>query len=131
MIGSPTPAASAGILLVEDHSSTRDALRMLLLRRNYRVAAASSAAAARDLAATQRFDFVISDVGLPDGDGYQLMRELRALQPHLQGIAISGYGMDEDLQRSSAAGFTTHLVKPVSINALEHALADLRPPASS
>ena len=105
------------MLLVEDHAATRDALRLLLLRRNYHVAAAASAADARTLAGNQRFDFVLSDVGLPDGDGYQLMHELRAIQPHLQGIAISGYGMDEDLQRSAAAGFITHLVKPVSINA--------------
>jgi PAS domain S-box-containing protein len=131
----PAPAdgglvASTSILLVEDHASTRETVQKLLLRRNYQVAAAANAAAARALAATQRFDFVVSDVGLPDGDGYQLMAELRALQPHLQGIAVSGYGMDEDLQRSTAAGFSAHLVKPVSITALERALAGLiRPPA--
>ena len=98
--GAPSPAkaapAGAGsatsikVLLVEDHAATRDALRLLLLRRNYHVAAAASAADARTLAGNQRFDFVLSDVGLPDGDGYQLMHELRAIQPHLQGIAISG-----------------------------------------
>jgi CheY-like chemotaxis protein len=125
-----TPVTSTSILLVEDHASTREAIQKLLTRRNYQVAAAANLAAARNLAASQRFDFVISDVGLPDGDGYQLMTELRALQPHLQGIAISGYGMDEDLQRSTAAGFTAHLVKPVSITAVERALAGLRrPPA--
>ena len=108
----------------------RTPIRKLLLRRNYAVAAAASMAAARALAARQRFDFVISDVGLPDGDGYQLMAELRKIQPHLQGIAISGYGMDEDLQRSSAAGFSAHLVKPVSIAAVERALAGLRRPSA-
>jgi PAS domain S-box-containing protein len=122
---------TASILLVEDHASTRETIQKLLTRRNYQVAAAANLAAARKLAAAQRFDFVISDVGLPDGDGYQLMTELRDLQPHLQGIAMSGYGMDEDLQRSSAAGFAAHLVKPVSINAVERALGGLsRPPVS-
>ena len=125
---SPTgaiPAATARILLVEDHASTRETLRKLLLRRNYLVTAAGSIAEARSLAADQRFDFVISDLGLPDGDGYQLIAQLRQLQPHVRGVAISGYGMDEDLQRSSAAGFSAHLVKPVSITVLERALTEL------
>ena len=126
----PAPAATGTgpnrrILLVEDHASTRETVTKLLARRNYDVTPASSATAARALAAQQRFDFVVSDVGLPDGDGYQLMTELRALQPGLQGIAISGYGMEEDLQRSQSAGFATHLVKPITVTALERALAAL------
>ena len=86
---------------------------------------AACVADARAIAAKEPFDFVVSDVGLPDGDGYQLFTELRRLKPGLQGIAMSGYGMEEDLQRSRTAGFTTHLVKPVSIAALEKALAQL------
>jgi CheY-like chemotaxis protein len=93
------------------------------------VAVAGSVAEALAVAGTQTFDFVVSDVGLPDGDGYQFFTELRRLRPGLHGIAMSGYGMEEDLQRSRAAGFTAHLVKPVSIAALEKALAQLpRPP---
>lgn len=126
---SPAPempdAPQRSILLVEDHASTRETLRRLLSRRHYSVSPAASATEAIALASSRTFDFVVSDVGLPDGDGYQLLRELRRLQPGLSGIAISGYGMEEDLKRSRDAGFTAHLVKPVSIAALAAALASL------
>jgi PAS domain S-box-containing protein len=132
--GNRLPAAGAApageILLVEDHASTRETLQKLLTRRNFTVTPASSAGEARHLAGSRRFDFLVSDVGLPDADGYQLMNELRILQPGIQGIAISGYGMEDDIQRSQAAGFSSHLVKPVSITALENALAALKRPAA-
>lgn len=118
------------VLLVEDHASTRAAVQKLLARRGMDVAVAGSVAEAFGLAAKQPFDFVISDVGLPDGDGYQLFTELSKTVPGLQGIAMSGYGMEDDLRRSRTAGFSAHLVKPVSIAALEKALAQLsRPPS--
>jgi PAS domain S-box-containing protein len=118
------------VLLVEDHASTRAAVQKLLSRRGLDVAVAGSVGEALDLAAGRKFDFVISDVGLPDGDGYQLFTELRQRLPGVHGIAMSGYGMEDDLQRSRAAGFSAHLVKPVSIAALEKALADLPKPPS-
>jgi CheY-like chemotaxis protein len=74
---------------------------------------------------------VISDIGLPDGDGYTLMTELRLAQPDLIGIAISGYGMEEDLYRSRAVGFATHLIKPIQIGDLERVLADILPAAGA
>ncbi|MDB6166127.1 MAG: hypothetical protein JWQ83_1267, partial [Lacunisphaera sp.] len=118
----PAPAGAGSILLVEDHASTRATLQKLLSRRNYEVVPAGTAKEARQLAAARHFDLLLSDVGLPDGDGYQLMSELKRMQPSLRGIAVSGYGMEDDLQRSRTAGFATHLVKPVSIAALEKAL---------
>lgn len=131
-----TPAGSSGaaargasILLVEDHLSTRETLQKLLTRRNYDVVAAGTVREALARAQARPFDVLVSDVGLPDGDGYQLMAAVRGLQPAIRGIALSGYGMEEDLQRSEAGGFATHLVKPVSISSLEHALARL--PAAS
>lgn len=111
------------ILLVEDHVSTRETLAKLLTRRNYEVVAAGSVAEALAHVTTRSFDFLVSDVGLPDGDGYQLMAEARKIHPDLRGIALSGYGMEDDLQRSHAGGFATHLVKPVSISSLEKALS--------
>jgi CheY-like chemotaxis protein len=93
------------------------------------VLVAGSVEEALALAKTASFDFVLSDVGLPDGDGYQLFTALRELRPALQGIAMSGYGMEDDLRRSRAAGFNAHLVKPVSIAALEKSLAQLSNPA--
>jgi CheY-like chemotaxis protein len=74
---------------------------------------------------TGEFDLVISDIGLPDQNGYDLMAALRALKPDLPGIALSGYGMEDDLARSRAAGFQNHLVKPVTIGMLEDAIAGI------
>lgn len=118
------------VLLVEDHTATRVTVQKLLSRRGLDVEAADSVEAALTIATQQPFDFLVSDVGLPDGNGYQLIADLRKLHPRLQGIAMSGYGMEEDLQRSRTAGFSAHLVKPVTITALEQALAQLPQPSS-
>ncbi|RYD64958.1 MAG: response regulator, partial [Verrucomicrobiaceae bacterium] len=112
------------ILLVEDHEPTRLTLARLLTRRGYRVSCADSVAAARDLAAHDQFDLVTSDIGLPDGSGHELMTELHR-DYHLTGIALSGYGMEEDIQRSLASGFAAHLTKPVDMESLLHAITDL------
>jgi DNA-binding response OmpR family regulator len=73
----------------------------------------------------QTFDLVVSDIGLPDGDGYQLMASLRQ-QHGLAGIAISGFGFTEDIARSSKAGFFAHLTKPISVPVIEQTIARLR-----
>jgi CheY-like chemotaxis protein len=110
------------ILLVEDHAATRDAVRNLLTRRAYDVVCAASVNDALRLADTAKFDLVLSDIGLPDGDGYALMKALN-LRYGLRGIALSGYGMEEDIARGQAAGFSAHLIKPVSVRNLEAALS--------
>jgi PAS domain S-box len=115
------PVRVMNVLLVEDHQPTCVALRELLARRGYQVTTAGTLAEAREAAEGGRFDFVISDVGLPDGNGCDLMAELRE-RLGLKGVALTGYGMDEDMLRSRAAGFVTHLTKPVSVQALERAL---------
>ncbi len=121
------PGARRGrILLVEDHAPTRAALERLLTRRRFEVVSASCVADARTAAAPGGFDLLISDIGLPDGNGYDLMAELRE-RFALRGIALSGYGMDEDLARSEAAGFIQHLIKPVRVQALDRVLADVLP----
>jgi CheY-like chemotaxis protein len=66
---------------------------------------------------TQEFDLVTSDIGLPDGNGYELMHVLQALSP-INGIALSGYGMKADVDRSEAAGFSAHLTKPCDLSVL-------------
>lgn len=130
-----TPPPAAGpeqaqrkILLVEDHKPTSITLVHLLNRRNYAVVAAGCLAEAREIASRENFDLLISDIGLPDGNGYDLMTELHG-RHGLVGIALTGYGMDEDVNRSQAAGFITHLTKPVTVQALDGALsvASLRP----
>jgi PAS domain S-box-containing protein len=113
------------ILLVEDHAPTRQTLQHLLRQRKFDVVPAESAEAALRMMQTDEFDLVISDIGLPDQNGYELMAALHALKPGLPGIALSGYGMEDDLARSSAAGFQTHLVKPVTIGMLEDAIAHI------
>src|SRR5205085_8440768 len=88
------------------------------------VTACRSLAEARDAAAQQTFDLVISDLGLPDGSGLDLMRHLREIQ-QVPGIALSGFGTAADLEESRAAGFAVHLTKPVDVTRLRFAIASL------
>lgn len=120
----PSPAGRrVRILLVDDHAPTRVTLVHLLGRRHYEVVAAASMAEAIAFAHAGEFDVVVSDIGLPDGDGYTLLKELRRSRPGLPGIALSGYGTEQDIARSREAGFGEHLTKPISIGTLERALA--------
>jgi signal transduction histidine kinase len=112
------------ILLVEDHVATRAALERLLTRRNFTVCSAGTLADARVMVDSNQFDLVISDVGLPDGSGYDLMQEVGA-RFGLRGIALTGYGAEQDLARSQQAGFSVHLTKPVRVQALDAALAQI------
>jgi PAS domain S-box-containing protein len=112
------------VLLVEDHEATINVLRRLLTRAGHHVTTAMSMASARQAAQNTKFDVVISDLGLPDGTGFELMEELRNTY-RLRGIALSGYGMDEDLRRSRKAGFAAHLIKPVDFAQLKQAVAEL------
>jgi DNA-binding NtrC family response regulator len=73
------------------------------------------------LADANGFDLVISDIGLPDESGLELMRKLWG-KHQLRGICISGYGMDEDVERSLEAGFVEHLTKPINFARLENAI---------
>lgn len=118
------------LLMVEDHADTLRTLQRLLTSAGYEVHGAGSVAAAMELAERGAFDVVVSDLGLPDGDGYELMRRIAALR-EVPGIAMSGYGMEEDVQRSLAAGFSEHLTKPVQLSALKNAIARLSPAAAS
>lgn len=110
------------ILLVEDHEASRVAMEHLLQRRHHRVTAVGSVREALAAAAETRFGLVISDIGLPDGSGYELMTRLRE-RHGLTGIAVSGYGSRVDLERSRAAGFLLHLIKPIAAQRLDAALA--------
>ncbi len=110
------------VLLVEDHEPSRIALARLLTTRKAEVTTAGSAEDALKKAATQTFDLVISDIGLPGESGYEMMRTLRT-KYGLPGVAISGYGTDADIQRSKEAGFFLHLTKPVKAQLFDQALA--------
>jgi CheY-like chemotaxis protein len=131
-VASPKPAAPSvtsplplRLLVVEDHSDTARTLRQLLLRRGYEVRSAESVKSALAIAQEFPFDVLVSDIGLPDGTGMDLMRSLTSSPQNRQirGIALSGYGMHEDLERSKAAGFADHLTKPVDFTILDRTLA--------
>ena len=106
------------ILLVEDHPDTRKIMARLLTGLGCAVTSAGTVAEALDAAEKQTFSIVISDIGLPDAAGTELMRELKR-RHKLKGVALSGYGMEEDLVNSADAGFDAHLVKPVNLQLLE------------
>jgi PAS domain S-box-containing protein len=136
------PPAEVHILLVEDHEDTLRMMTQLLRMFGYTVSAVSSVQDARDLAEREQFDLVISDIGLPDGSGLDVIRHLRAAQGArtqgarsarpIRGIALSGFGMEEDLRKSRDAGFERHLTKPVSLEKLEDTIHEVladEPPA--
>jgi CheY-like chemotaxis protein len=107
------------LLLVEDHDSTREVLIRILRRAGHQVHGAVNGAEALELLRTAGpFDALISDLGLPDRSGFDLLREIHSTHPTLPAIALSGYGMDEDVKRAKDAGFTAHLVKPVPFDQL-------------
>ena len=116
------------ILLVEDHEDTNRSLTRLLRRRGYHVQSATSLQTALELSAKDEFDVLISDLGLPDGNGIDLMMQL-SHDYGLRGIALSGYGMAEDLARTQQAGFLAHLVKPINFDQLNRALQQFVPAA--
>ena len=120
-VAAPPARRSLRILLVDDHEDTRSALERLLGRRGHLVATSRDLRSAMQAAVTNQFDLLISDVALPDGTGMELIAYLRAMSP-IPGIAISGFGMNGDVEKSLQAGFSAHLVKPVSLEELEAAI---------
>jgi signal transduction histidine kinase len=115
---------SVRLLLVEDHEDTNRSLTRMLRRRGYEVHPAYDVRSALDLAASNEFDVLVSDIGLPDGSGTDLFQRLRA-QRQIFGIALSGYGMEEDIRRSQRVGFSHHLVKPVDLNKLDSLIQEV------
>ena len=112
------------ILVVEDHRDTLRSMKLLLTRLGYQVLTAENMTDALRVAAEEKFDILLSDIGLPDGSGLELVRRIRQTRK-VPALALSGFGMDEDLQRSRDAGFSDHLTKPVSLDRLQSAIAEL------
>jgi signal transduction histidine kinase/HAMP domain-containing protein/ActR/RegA family two-component response regulator len=111
------------ILLVEDHEDTNRSLTRLLRSRGYHVESAYDVQSALALNDKGEFDVLISDLGLPDGSGIDLIRAIHAGRP-LLGIALTGYGMEDDIRKSRDAGFKHHLVKPIDLNMLDSFLQE-------
>jgi two-component system CheB/CheR fusion protein len=126
-VAPPAPALrSEGmrILLIEDHDDTRNVLRRLLQGHGFEVATVANAKEAKTRCVKQKFDLILSDLGLPDAGGCELFKELH--QRHgIPGIAISGFGADGDLQETKAAGFSAHLVKPLNVKDLREAIRNV------
>jgi PAS domain S-box-containing protein len=128
-VSEPAPITIAGcgvqerlaVLLIEDHEDTAEVIAQLIRGIGHDVTVAASVAGA--LAATQAaaFDLIVSDVGLPDGTGLDFIGEFRA-SSQAPAIALTGFGTDDDVCRCLAAGFTSHLTKPVNFIQLEEAI---------
>ena len=109
------------IFVVENHEDTRFLLCLLLEQSGHAVQSAGTLAEALELLPASNSDVLISDVGLPDGSGWELMQKLQLDRP-IYAIAMSGFGMGSDRETSRAAGFRHHLVKPVEPADLERLL---------
>jgi PAS domain S-box-containing protein len=109
------------VLLVEDHVDTANTLARLLTVCGFEVKIAHDVAEAMENVAMHRFDIVVSDLGLPDGTGHDVIREVKK-KYGTKGIALSGFGMDADIDASLAAGFSEHLLKPVTGEQLEECI---------
>jgi CheY-like chemotaxis protein len=113
------------ILLVDDHLDSVGQMQSFLQASGYHVTTAESVKTALQAVAQEGFDLLVSDIGLPDGSGVDLIRQLREKGHNLPSIALSGYGMQQDIERSRAAGFQVHLIKPVSPQQLQSAIDQL------
>ena len=108
---------SCKLLLVDDDADTTDIFSRMFLRNGYSVRVADGVAGALLAAQVEPFDLLISDIGLQDGSGLDLMAQLSLKMP-TKGIVLSGYGTAHDIRKSKAAGFSVHLIKPVSMKVL-------------
>jgi hypothetical protein len=127
-----SPHEGLRLLVVEDHPDTLGTLTRLLTRRGYIVRTAAFLAESLEVARAYEFDVLISDIGLPDGRGTELLEQFFAIHGwRPPAIAMSGFGMDDDVERSQQAGFSEHLTKPVEFSALQEAISRLASRQSS
>lgn len=113
------------ILVVDDHCDTLRSLKLLLTRLGYQVLGAENMMDALRIAEQENFDLLLSDIGLPDGSGHELVKRIREKRD-VMAIAVSGFGMEEDVRRSRDAGFFDHLTKPVSLDRLQQVIEQAR-----
>ena len=115
------PAKSLRILLIEDHNDTRQTLSRLLTHFGHQISVADNTQSALEIVQSQKFDVVLSDIGLPDGSGYDVISQVKRKQP-VKAVAITGFGTDEDVRRGKEAGFDFHLIKPIDVHELRNVL---------
>jgi CheY-like chemotaxis protein len=112
--------AARTALVVDDVADVTEMLAVVLTHAGYSVVTAASAPAALKAARERQFDVIISDIGMPDMNGYQLAREVRQLPGYetVPMVAVTGYSMFDDQERSTKAGFNAHMTKPIDPRAL-------------
>jgi two-component system, sensor histidine kinase len=120
-------AESMRILVVDDNVDAAESLALLLRLDGHSVRTAYTASAALEQASSLQSDVVLLDIGLPEMDGYQVARRIRATGSRARLVALTGYGQAEDIKRGRAAGFDAHLLKPVDLPALNEILVSQRP----
>ena len=117
--------AGCQILLVDDHLDTLSVLARLLKSAGHDVCVAANGESALRWIQNQHFDLFLIDLGLPDQDGRDLLRTIRFISP-APAIALTGFGMEDDVDSCKAAGFARHLVKPIAFDVLLATLDEIR-----
>lgn len=124
----PSPAAPPArplrVLVVDDHADSVEMLARVLELKGHDVTSVTSAADALRLCGERAFDLLISDLGMPDCDGWDLLARVRAICG-VRSIALSGFARAADVDKSQAAGFDAHLAKPVNFTALLATIDDV------
>ena len=118
------PGKSLRILVVEDHGETLQTLSRLLTHFGHEISMADGAQSALEIVESKEFDVVLSDIGLPDGSGYDIIAQAKRKQP-VKGVALTGFDSEEDFRRSKEAGFDFHLTKPIDFHELRTVLAQV------
>jgi CheY-like chemotaxis protein len=116
------------VLVVEDASDTLEMLRLFFASRGLAATLCSSSEEALDVATRERFDIIVTDIGLPHIDGYELLKRLRQASPSLAAVpalALTGYAAETDVAAARAAGFDAHVAKPFEPDALAVAVERL------
>ena len=111
-------------MVVEDHADTLRVLARLLDHFGHEISWADGARSALAIVESKELDVVLSDIGLPDGNGYQVIAQAKRKQP-VKGVALTGFDKEEDIRRSKEAGFDFHLTKPVDFHELRTILAQV------
>ncbi|HET8734787.1 MAG TPA: PAS domain S-box protein [Anaeromyxobacteraceae bacterium] len=121
------PASGLSILVIEDNEDARESLGLLLKLNGHAVTAAATGRAGLEAAASHPPDVIVCDIGLPDQDGFDVVRGIRAAHPkaHVFAIALSGYAQPDDREQALAAGFDAHLAKPLRFEQLDGMLGEV------
>jgi signal transduction histidine kinase/ActR/RegA family two-component response regulator len=123
-------APARRILLIEDNADARESLRMVLENAGHELYEAADGESGVERALALRPQLALVDIGLPGIDGFEVATRIRAADPSIRLVALTGYGRDDDVAASRAAGFDAHVIKPVNMQQLSALIEDLARPAS-